>query len=202
MTKKYYAIRNGRIPGIYESWPEAQKQIKGFSGAIYKSFPTREEALSFMEVCDPMENINPLAEDTIEAYVDGSFNRHQKIYGSGVAFIKNQQVVQTLCRGGNDPRYLESFQIAGEVFAALSAIKWAKQQGYQTLIIYYDYIGIENWATGMWKSKKPISQDYVRYYQQVSQGITVIFQKVKAHSGVKFNELADQLAKDAINQMI
>lgn len=44
----YYAVRKGKTPGIYTDWPEAQKQISGFSGAQYKKFNTRAEAEIFM----------------------------------------------------------------------------------------------------------------------------------------------------------
>ncbi len=46
-TKKYYAIKVGRKPGIYTTWDEAKAQVAGFKGAIYKSFPTMEEAQAF-----------------------------------------------------------------------------------------------------------------------------------------------------------
>lgn len=42
MAKKIYAIQKGKVPGIYETWEDAQKQINGFSGAIYKSFKDTE----------------------------------------------------------------------------------------------------------------------------------------------------------------
>lgn len=41
---KYYAVMKGRQTGIFTSWSGCEKQVKGFSGAIYKSFSTREEA--------------------------------------------------------------------------------------------------------------------------------------------------------------
>ena len=33
MAKKYYAIKKGLVPGIYDNWPEAQAQVKGFPRA-------------------------------------------------------------------------------------------------------------------------------------------------------------------------
>ncbi|WP_143461438.1 ribonuclease H family protein [Levilactobacillus enshiensis] len=48
MAQKYYAVRRGRQPGIYRTWPETQKQVSGFSGAQYKSFTTEVAAKSFM----------------------------------------------------------------------------------------------------------------------------------------------------------
>lgn len=43
-SKKYYVVWIGAKPGIYKQWPEAEKQIKGFPGARFKSFPSEEEA--------------------------------------------------------------------------------------------------------------------------------------------------------------
>lgn len=42
--KKYYTVWKGVSPGVYDSWTDCQLQIKGFKGALYKSFNTREEA--------------------------------------------------------------------------------------------------------------------------------------------------------------
>ena len=49
MAKKYYAVRQGRVPGVYATWADCEKQVKGFGGAIYKSFPTEAEARAFVE---------------------------------------------------------------------------------------------------------------------------------------------------------
>jgi ribonuclease HI len=43
--KKYYIVWKGLAPGIYDSWEEAKKQVDGFEGALYKSFPTKEDAI-------------------------------------------------------------------------------------------------------------------------------------------------------------
>lgn len=42
--QKYYVVWEGVTPGIYTSWTDCQLQIKGFVGAKYKSFDTKEEA--------------------------------------------------------------------------------------------------------------------------------------------------------------
>lgn len=41
---KYYTVWVGLNPGVYDSWTECQLQTKGVNGAIFKGFPTREEA--------------------------------------------------------------------------------------------------------------------------------------------------------------
>ncbi|MDE6853796.1 MAG: ribonuclease H family protein [Muribaculaceae bacterium] len=42
---RYYTVWVGVEPGVYDSWTDCQLQIKGYPGARYKSFATREEAV-------------------------------------------------------------------------------------------------------------------------------------------------------------
>ena len=47
MAKKkaaYYTVWSGKTPGVYDSWEECEQQVKGFAGARYKGFASREEA--------------------------------------------------------------------------------------------------------------------------------------------------------------
>lgn len=43
-NKKYYVVWDGITPGVYASWKECEKQIKGYPNAKYKSFVSEEEA--------------------------------------------------------------------------------------------------------------------------------------------------------------
>lgn len=45
---KYYAVRSGRIPGVYTNWPDAQAQITGWMKPKHKSFATKAEAEAFV----------------------------------------------------------------------------------------------------------------------------------------------------------
>ncbi|MGV0105711.1 ribonuclease H1 domain-containing protein [Nostoc sp. DSM 114167] len=51
-SKKYYAVFKGRKTGIFTSWEECEEHITGFSGALYKSFKTREEAEGALELAE------------------------------------------------------------------------------------------------------------------------------------------------------
>ena len=42
--QKYYVVWKGVSPGVYTSWTDCQLQIKGYDGALFKSFETKEEA--------------------------------------------------------------------------------------------------------------------------------------------------------------
>ncbi|KAJ3043759.1 hypothetical protein HDV00_004165 [Rhizophlyctis rosea] len=45
---KFYAVRTGRNPGVYNSWDACKAQTERFPGAIFKSFPTHAEAFAFI----------------------------------------------------------------------------------------------------------------------------------------------------------
>jgi ribonuclease HI len=42
--QKYYAVWKGRKTGVFTSWAECEKQVKGFVDARYKAFESRTEA--------------------------------------------------------------------------------------------------------------------------------------------------------------
>tara|TARA_B100001094_G_C17920246_1_gene665583 strand:+ start:57 stop:746 length:690 start_codon:yes stop_codon:yes gene_type:complete len=43
----YYAVRYGKIPGIYTCWNTCKEQVLGFKGAVYKKFSDKIQAESF-----------------------------------------------------------------------------------------------------------------------------------------------------------
>lgn len=43
----FYAVRNGRQEGVYQSWDDCKEQVNGYSGASFKRFDTLQEAQNF-----------------------------------------------------------------------------------------------------------------------------------------------------------
>ena len=78
---KYYAVRKGQHPGIYTSWPEAQKEVSGFSGAEFKGFNTEAEAKAFMGGPKPAAAHN---QDMIIGYTDGGTRNSGNVKGGHV----------------------------------------------------------------------------------------------------------------------
>ncbi|HLS52415.1 MAG TPA: ribonuclease H family protein [Tissierellaceae bacterium] len=203
MSKYYYGVQIGKKPGVYKSWPECQTQVNGYKGAIYKKFKDYKEALAFAKG----ENIDSKNNNLVEekdlkknemiAYVDGSFNQESKAYGYGVVLI-TKDGKEELKGKGQEPDLVEMRNVSGELKAAMLAMDVAKGRGVDTLYLHYDYSGIEQWALGNWKTNKIGTKQYKDYYDSIKDELKVVFIKVAAHTGVKYNEEADRLAKEAL----
>ena len=87
--------------------------------------------------------------------------------------------------------------VAGELEGAMAAMDYCEKRNIKVLHLYYDYQGIESWATGEWKRNKPGTIRYKNFYDSL-KNVKVIFHKVKGHSGVELNEAVDRLAKSAL----
>ena len=187
---KYYAVKKGRNPGIYESWDSCLKEVKGYSGAIYKSFKSLDDAKDFMD--GGRKELN-LLENSVIAYVDGSYNQKLKTYGAGVVYILEDEEIE-LMKSYNDS-YHSHRNVAGEVKASELAIKKALEDKKSQIVIYHDYQGIASWAKGDWKTNNDLTKSYKKFIDQARKDIEIDFVKVKGHSNDKYNDRADALAK-------
>ncbi len=200
---KFYAVKVGRRPGIYYSWPECEKQIKGYSGAQYKSFKTEKEAKTYLYSSSNLNNNNiqstsNRADTDMTAYVDGSFNSETNEYSAGVIILFDDQKFE-ISKKGDDPELVDMRNVAGEIMGAEIAMNFALEKKVKSISIYYDYAGIEKWCTNEWAAKKAGTKKYKEAFEKASKYVQIRFVKVKAHSGNIYNEEADQLAKKALS---
>ena len=197
MAKKFYAVKVGKKPGIYETWAECQSQISGFSGAIYRGFSTQEEAMVFLkntetEVKSKCPEMTPAI-----AYVDGSYDILTNSFSYGmVLFIDGQEV--HFSEKFSESDLSEMNNVAGEIKGAEAAIQYCLDHDIPGVTIYHDYEGIARWCTGEWKAKKAGTMAYADFCKKASSKVCIKFVKVKGHSGDKYNDLADRLAKNAL----
>lgn len=132
------------------------------------------------------------------AFVDGSFNKFTNTYGGAAILFDQFGRRHELTKNGNNNFIAKMRNVAGEIIGAKLAIEKALQLGMKTLIIFYDYDGVGNWPTGIWRCKKEFTKDYANFVKwAIKKGLAIHFQKVKGHSGIQLNEEVDRLAKIA-----
>lgn len=194
---KFYAVRNGRHIGIYNTWEECRSEVEGFSGAEYKSFPSYDAAAAYIGAQLSLFEEPQSDDNTAVAYVDGSYNIQTGQFSFGVVMFHNG-AEHTFSQAFSDPSLASMRNVAGEIKGAEKAMRYCEENGIENLDLYYDYEGIEKWCTGEWKANKEGTIAYKRFYDEISKKISVSFNKVKGHSGDKYNDMADRLAKDAL----
>lgn len=198
---KYYAVKNGKEKGIFDNWSDCQRSTKGFSDAVFKGFDTEEEAIAYLEDRDIWDDtiLNDIKSGYVVAFCDGSYDKELGRYSYGVVTINLENKQENICGSGSNPKYIQTYNITGEVLGAINAMDWAVSNGYEKLKIYYDYEGIHNWISGKWTANCETSKMYTYLYNTKFNGILDIeFIKVKGHSNNKYNEEADCLAKSAL----
>ncbi|WP_326521350.1 ribonuclease H1 domain-containing protein [Faecalispora anaeroviscerum] len=201
MAKKFYAVKKGVKPGIYESWNDCQSQIHGYSGAVYKSFPTYDEAIKYLQGdVDKKSSDTPnviLPQTIATAYVDGSYDSVTNRFSCGVVLFHNgkeEHFSEVFC----DNSLAEMNNVAGEIKGSERAIQYCLDNKINSITIYHDYEGIAKWCTGEWQAKKTGTKAYKAFFDEAAKTVEIHFVKVKGHSGDKYNELADLLAKEAM----
>lgn len=192
----YYAVKKGRQTGIFESWAECQKQIINFSGAIYKKFTKLSDAENFLND-DIEKETTGKGLSGLHAYIDGSFSDKLQETGYGAVILYNGEIIHTI--KGSSKKYIDMRNVAGELFAAAVSVKWAVENGYKNITLHHDYSGIAHWAKDEWKRKQEGTINYKKFIDDISEKINISFVKVKGHSGDTYNDMADKLAKEAVN---
>lgn len=202
--KNYYVVKEGYKRGLFDNWPECQAAVKGYKGAVFKGFETKAEALAWnnsRENLAPEPLVECKAGDLVhsgnhydfEVYTDGSYRNGK--YSYGYAFVKEAQVVFEGNGVGENLEAAVMRNVAGEIAAVIHAVKKAKSLNVR-IKIYHDYSGISHWVTGAWQAKNKFTQAYVTFMKE-QRGL-YSFEKVAGHSGNRFNDYVDRLAKEAL----
>lgn len=234
IKKTLYAVRRGRQTGIFEDWNECQKHTSRYPNAEYKKFNSPEDAQVYLGLTskdmqihfgvkntksntvisenitrNPVKTKEELKNSAIEnstlkkkikfsnrkaiAYVDGTFNHSKNMYGCGAIIIVGDKEIE-LMANGNDSKYVNLQNVAGELNAVKLAVDWCINNDMEEVVIYHDFEGISNFLNKEPKKKQEGILDYKKYCEEVSDKIKIRFVKVYGHSGDRYNTIADSLA--------
>ncbi|KUO75224.1 MAG: hypothetical protein APF77_11350 [Clostridia bacterium BRH_c25] len=166
--KNIYAVRKGLKTGIFASWEECEKQIKGFKGAEFKGFSTSQQAQKYLndagdrkkESKKKVNSDTDVPSDAVEIYIDGSYSPERKIAAYGLVIVKNNKAFLKDFSAYPYSDVTESQNVGAELLGAKRAVELALANDIKKLVIYYDYIGIEKFAINIWKAKTPQTIEY------------------------------------------
>ena len=124
-------------------------------------------------------------------YVDGSFINGATGYGAVI--LEDGKVVDELSGPVDASEVNGTRQVAGELAAVRAALNWCVAHSVNEVSIYYDYFGVEKWATGQWKRNQPLTKEYARFVAHCP--VKIHWHKVDSHTGDRWNDRADALAR-------
>ena len=150
--QKFYVVWEGVTPGVYTSWTDCQLQIKGYEGAKYKSFDTREEAE------------RALATSSYAYIGKNAKKKSEKVSSETLpaCVIDNGLAVDAACSGNPGPMEYRGVHIAsrqevfhfgptkgtnniGEFLAIVHGLALLKQKGFD-MPIYSDSVNAISWV--------------------------------------------------------
>ena len=152
--EKFYVVWEGIEPGIYTSWTDCQLQTKGFVGAKYKSFDSREEAEKAFS-SSPYQYFK-----TSSPKVTTQKRKEGDPFPKGV--LENSLAVDAACSGnpgkmeyrgvcvGNGQQMFHFGPMygtnnIGEFLAIVHGLALIKQKGFD-MPIYSDSVNAMNWV--------------------------------------------------------
>ena len=195
MAGKFYAVKKGRKPGIYMSWDACKAQVMGFPNARYKGFKTKAEAEEFLN--HDANELMQIDADTLVAYVDGSYDNTTKRFSYGLIAFYGDEIIRDY-KAYDDKNLASMRNVAGEIIGSEAGILLAISKGCKAVKVYHDYEGIAKWPLGEWKAGKEGTIAYKQFFDEHKNQIAISFHKVTGHSGDKYNDEADRLAKKAL----
>lgn len=202
MKQKFYAVKNGRHIGIYRSWAECEKEIKGFRGAKFKSFFSEKEALDWIKGED-FATENDYIEDDSDflIYTDGSCLKNPGA-GGWAAVITDKNTGETEEIFGGESLTTNNRM---ELSAALFALSHIKNNSKITLITDSSYLKnaftqnwIKNWQKRNWKTTENTDVKNRDLWEKLLSEVNrhnVNFRWTKGHAGNLQNERCDFLAR-------
>ncbi len=200
-VKKFYGVKfNNGSSEVFTDWSVCKERIKGEKGVSYKGFTTRAEALAFVGNYSKKLIDENIWKTDIAIYVDGSYRDDVYSYGFVVVDIVNDIALYEQKGRGNDEEAAKLRNVSGEMKGAMEAMAYCLNNNIKEATICYDYTGIEMWALGLWKRNNVYTKSYYDFFQCRKDKLSIYFKKIKGHTGDIWNERADILAKEGLEE--
>ncbi len=194
-TKKFYAVRKGLTPGIYESWKECWNNVENISGAEYKSFTNEEDAKAYLQGNN--KSVLPVINDdnVAVAYIGGSYTGKTNKIGYAATIVEKDKETDIYWRAHfKSHPDVKLHAGLGELKAVLKVVEFCEQNNIKTVTIYYGNQIV------IYQQHKNVGDDgfelFKTYYDVIhSTKVNVVFDKLPSYEKHHYKERAEKNAK-------
>jgi ribonuclease HI len=196
----YYSVFKGFNKGIYKSWKECEKEVKGYKGAIYKKFKLENDAILFLN-----NGVKKEERNIIKVYTDGScINNGKKGSKAGIGIFFGNEDKRNVSRKLNLDRVTNN---VAELSALIEALDILKNESRDVIIYtdskycilcctsYGDKQRLKDWSDNI-PNKDLVMEVYNKYREKDN----IRLEYVMGHSNIYENEMADKLAREATSK--
>jgi len=222
MAQKFYVVWSGRQTGVFTDWATTQRAVDRYTGARFKSFPTRAQAeqafgrdyASIRPRAPSKQKVNvpdgerratrTAAQFDISIYCDGACEPNPGHAGSGVVVYRAGKLAQ-LWFGLYNPMGTNNTAELNALYHALRMAEAEIKTGNTVEVCSDSAYSINcirswapNWEKKGWKKSGgeiknlEIIQDCYEVYRRIEERLQLTH--VAAHVGTEGNELADRMA--------
>lgn len=218
MAKKYYAVLQGRKPGIYLNWEETKAQVYSFSKPIYKGFKSLKEAENWLSITKPDDlkkrktskkikgqeinnEVEKPSDNSIIIYTDGACKNNPGPGGYGVLLLsknKKKEISGGYRLTTNNRMELLACIIGLEVIKKDSVVNIYSDSAYVVNSINKGWA--KKWKANGWKRNKNDFADNIDLWERflnIYDKHKVKMNWVKGHANNPGNEKCDELASNA-----
>jgi len=175
---KYYVVFAGRKPGVYDTWEECNKQVNGYSGAVFRSYRTKAEAEEALDTHNSKKGVAPVtptSRPTTGIFADGACSGNPGPMTYRVIRISESTEPETIAEQSFD----QGTNNVAEFLALVAALK-ETQDSHEP--VYTDSTNAITWVTcGECNTRSSLSEDAQRAVDDAVQWLKSLPQKQRAN---------------------
>jgi len=186
--QKWYVVWVGRNPGIYSTWAECEKQVKGFFGAKFKSYPSRKIAALALNK-PPLWEPDPDSVKKTNRFVpQGAYLCVDAACSGSPGPVEWRVVIlpenETVLRKGP---FLNGSNNIGEFLALVDAIRYRAEKHLQ-MPIYTDSVTALAWLRAKkCKTTLPIRETNIKLFELIQQAESMLRTLESPHEVLKWD---------------
>ena len=202
--KKIYAVADGRQTGLFNSWAECEKAVRGYPGAKFKGFADKQSALAWLKGFSSDQSaatVIPPNDADYVIFTDGSCLKNPGAGGWAAIIIEAATGKTHELKGGEANTTNNRMEMSAAVNALAATAENAR------IILYTDsqYLKnaftkywLKNWKKNGWQTSAGEPVKNRELWERLDALVItrrIDFRWVKGHAGNNFNERCDELAR-------